>query len=355
VRFLKAPLLRGAQSFPSRVLSMEISEATGPISELNRFPGLRPPNEVSILVEVNNPSSFAMLPLGSLNMQVQTRSGAAVAQIGSNSSQMLSLPLGRSVVRLTGLFTVKRSDLPAISALLSEHLSGRAIELIAVITSVSIPLYNKTFSGMRLASTLPGEKRALLDHVRVVVDSGRLAAWANPLGPHLLVLDAFLEIANPLAASFAIMRIDAEIFYSPERNKPAEKVGTMRVVLDASDPAYNLLGPAYSPILVGPRQVFITPQPFPCVVSGSLPTINAMLGSLHERGAITVTAFSNLSVGTGSIFPTIAYEQANVTVLQWHAPPSPPAPPTTPMSIKTLSMFKNFGWYQSPTTMTHMR
>lgn len=347
VRFRKAPVLRGARSFPSRVLSMVISEGAGTPLELVRFPGLRPPNLVSILVEVTNPSSFAMLPLGALAVRVQTADGAVIAHMRTNASEELCLPHGRSVVRLSGPLAIAEADLPSASAMLSDHLSGRPTPLTAVVTGVSVPLYNKIFGGMRLSSSLPGERRTLLDHVRVVVDSGRLAAWANPLGPHLLVLDAFLEITNPLAASFAIMRIDADIFYSAGR-APADKVGSMHVVLDASDPQYNLFGPAFSPILVGPHQSFTTPRPYPCIVSGSLPTINAMLGSLNERGAVTVAAAANLSVGTGAIFPVIAYEQANVTVLPWHAPPAPPAPPAAPFSLESLAVFNRFGWYGMP-------
>jgi hypothetical protein len=346
VRFRKAPVLRGARSFPSRVLSMHISEGAGTPLQLVRFPGLRPPNLVSIVVEVTNPSSFAMLPLGALAVSVQTAGGAVMAHMRTNASEALCLPHGRSVVRLSGSFAIADADLPFASAMLSDHLSGRPTLLMAVVTGVSVPLYNQTFGGMRLSSSLPGEKRPLLDHVRVVVDSSRLAAWANPLGPHLLVLDAFLEITNPLAASFAIMRIDADIFYSPGR-APAEKVGRMHVVLDASDPQYNLLGPAFSPILVGPHQAFTTPRPYPCIISGSLSTINAMLGSLNERGAVTVAVAANLSVGTGAIFPVIDYDQTNVTVLQWHAPPAPPAPPAAPFSLESLAVFNRFGWYRT--------
>lgn len=353
VRFRQAPVLRGARSFPTRVLSIEIADADGAAEEtarlrssaspLSAYPGLRPPNTVSILAEVSNPSTFAMLPLGAISVRVQTPDGAVIAHMASNPSTPLSLLHGTSLVRLSGVFAVNRADMPSASALLSEHLSGRPTSLEAVVTRISTPLWNATFGGMTLASTLPGETSALLDTVRVVIDSGRIAEWANPLGPHVLMLDAYLSIVNPLDASFAVMRIDADILYEGER------VGSMRVVLDASDPAYDLDGLAYAPILVRPREAYTTPRPYPCVVSGSLPTINSMLATLHRRGSISVTARSNLSVGTGAIFPTIAYDQSNVTVRQWHAPPSPPAPPSLPFSLDSIKYMKSLPWYRPPT------
>uniref|UniRef100_A0A7S3WS95 Uncharacterized protein n=1 Tax=Emiliania huxleyi TaxID=2903 RepID=A0A7S3WS95_EMIHU len=209
--------LRGAQSFPNHILSVDISDAD-PGGGRERFPGTRLPNVISLTAEVRNPSSFALRPLGALNLSVHTPDGALVGRLSSNASAPLLLPSGASVQRLRGVLVAeKEAGLEAASRLLSDHLSGRPSHLYGVVESVSTPLYDSLFAGMRLHTTLPGLQAPLLDRVEVVVDSRRLVDWANPLDGRPLVLDAYLAISNPLAASFAVMRIDSHIFYNDQR------------------------------------------------------------------------------------------------------------------------------------------
>uniref|UniRef100_A0A7S3T6F7 Uncharacterized protein n=1 Tax=Emiliania huxleyi TaxID=2903 RepID=A0A7S3T6F7_EMIHU len=332
--------LRGAQSFPNHILSVDISDAD-PGGGRERFPGTRLPNVISLTAEVRNPSSFALRPLGALNLSVHTPDGALVGRLSSNASAPLLLPSGASVQRLRGVLVAeKEAGLEAASRLLSDHLSGRPSHLYGVVESVSTPLYDSLFAGMRLHTTLPGLQAPLLDRVEVVVDSRRLVDWANPLDGRPLVLDAYLAISNPLAASFAVMRIDSHIFYNDQR------VGRMQLVLDASDPEYDarLDGPALAPIVVSPRQQLVTGRPYPCIVEGSLATINQMQTEMRQHGTVTVVARSELKIGSGDFFTTISYDQPAVSVVPHHAPPYPPAPPVAPFSFEALNGFFNHEW-----------
>lgn len=318
--FLSQPfVLRGASGLPHRVVSFNVSDA--PPASARAFPGYSERSLVSIEVELDNPSTFALEPLGSLHVAVESPSGEHLSTVWSDTP--LSVPRGRSRVKLHGTFDVEERDLGAASALIGAHLSGAPTSLHAMVSSISTPVYNGALGGTRLASVLPGIAAPLVSGVNIVFEPEVLAGWASPFGSHELVLDAYLLVRNPFGASVAVMRIDADVHWRGER------VATMSVALAASDPEYDPMA-QYQPLRLAPGEERPTEVAYPTKVTGSFETVREMVTLMQQRWEMNVSISANMTVGFGALVLPVAYTQPSVLVRQYRPPPSPPAPPRQP-------------------------
>ena len=319
----KQTRIRGAAGLPHRVVSFEVLEANPDHAAGSaRFPGFSSPNQVVLDIEVDNPSTFALLPIGSLQISVETAEGQRLAFVRTNSTGPLNLHRGRSYLRLIGKFS-ENANSKSMGRLLGKHLSGDAVPLSASILSVATPVYDFAFRNARINSNLPGERQPLIPRVFVVLNSAILAEWASPFGSHEFLLDTFMQVRNPFGASVSVMHIAADISWRDEQ------IASMQVSLDPSDRDYDPVA-MYEPLTVPPLTLYSTPRAYPCKIVGAFETVREIVSIMQSSWELNVSVSVNLTVGTGSMVVPLTYEQEQVVVYVWHAPPSPPLPPSSP-------------------------
>jgi len=153
-------------------------------------------------VAIHNPSSFAFLPLGSVEMLIQSADLQPFARCTTVAP--IGLPHGNSTIMLTGTINVGQSDANrrAFSGALEKLLAGKPTPLEPSFARVSTALYDSALGGLTVPADLPGlpgggarifnRVSLLLDPAANIFELAGRPIWGNSLHDA-----ARLDVTNP--------------------------------------------------------------------------------------------------------------------------------------------------------------
>jgi len=276
-------------------------------------------------VDVSNPSSFGFAPLGRLGLRVHTLDGAAIASVYTLDTFVL--PRNSSLLRLSGLVDVDPFDISATSrfqSLLGNFTSGVDSRLQALVSSVSLPLYDGALRATALECMLPGLHSPMIERIAMEVDYAA-AASSVVWGLGALEVGAYLLLHNVFNASIELRKMAVRAY------KGDVLMATVDVAFDPRDLDYDWER-GLSTIVLSPDQELLTDRTVPSKVCGPIPDVNAMLATLQAGGEALLDVEGTLTIAAGNLFlPEVHYRQVNVSTIEFHPPPTPPSPPAAPL------------------------
>lgn len=259
------------------------------------------PLSVQLEVAIHNPSSFAFLPLGSVEMLIQSADLQPFARCTTVAP--IGLPHGNSTIMLTGTINVGQSDANrrAFSGALEKLLAGKPTPLEPSFARVSTALYDSALGGLTVPADLPGlpgggarifnRVSLLLDPAANLFELAGRPIWGNSLHDA-----ARLDVTNPFNVTLAVLGLSASVEYEGE--------AIASVVVPQLLP----------PVLLPPLWSGVVDRRFPVELDAPIAKLQALLGRL-AFGSVAVSLRANITLRTGNLTNlTVAYRQENVSV-----------------------------------------